>query len=220
MISRTASIRVGIVVAAASILTIGCSPKKPPEDPKPEPTETAVAKPDPPKKKLCEALSENCVADGDKDRAKIASSNFVFIPPKGWTYATESGQTIAKKKGDPLAIAMTAIELPKAAADQPKTLDVLFPKLIESLGVTLQVVNKKPWAPEWKKTNETKIGAATFSIWENTESKLGDKGGNLLTFTTKDGSGKTILGVAFYPAENEPMALINHTLETIGPGEP
>lgn len=221
MISRTQSICAGALLVAASISALGCSPKKPPE---PVPDTTASVsepKPDPPKKKLCESLSEGCVADGDKDRAKIASSNFVFIPPKGWTYAMESGQTIAKHKGDPLAIAMTAIDLPKAAADQGKTLDVVFPKLVEAVGVTLATANKKPWSPDWKKPNDSpKIGASQFQIWENTESKLADKGGNLLTFTTKDGGGKTIVGVAFYPAENEPMALINHTLETIGPGEP
>jgi hypothetical protein len=217
MISRIVSIG---VVLGASILAVGCSPKKPP-DPTPQPSASVVAKPDPPKPKLCESLSEDCVADGDKNRAKIASSNFVFIPPKGWTYATESGQTIARRKGEPLAMAMTGIELPKAAADQAKTLDVLFPKLIEAVGVTLEQVNKKPWSPPWKAPNDKpKIGANQFEIWENTGSKLGDKGGNLLTFTTKDAGGKTILGVAFYPAENEPMALINHTMETIGPGEP
>lgn len=219
MISRTVSTRAAVVFAAASILSIGCSPKKPP-DPQPQPSASAAEKPPAPKPKLCESLSEECIADGDKNRAKIASSDFVFIPPKGWIYATESGQTIAKLKGQPLAIAMTAIELPKAQADQAKTLDVLFPKLIEAAGVTLAQVNKKPWAPNWKEQNKQPIGKAEFIIWENTDSKLGDKGGNLLTFTTKDAAGKTIVGVAFYPAENDPMALINHTLETIGPGEP
>ena len=149
-------------VVAASILAVGCSPKKPPER-QPLPTTSAVAKPDPPKAKLCESLSEECVADGDKNRAKIASSNFVFIPPKGWLYATESGQTIARRKGDALAIAMAGIELPKAQADQAKTLVVLFPKLIESIGVTLAQVNKKPWSPTWKSPNDKpKIGANQY----------------------------------------------------------
>lgn len=219
MTPRTASIGAG-ALALASILSIGCSPKKPP-DPIPDPTETAVAKPDPPKKKLCESLSEECVGDGDKNRAKIASSNFVFIPPKGWVYAQESGQTIARKKGEPLVLVATGLELPKAQPDQAKMLDAAFSTLAGSAGIALAQVNKKPFTPDWKKPADTpKIGANQFSIWENTDSKLADKGGNLLVFTTKDAAGKTILGVAFYPAENDPMALINHTMETMGPGEP
>jgi hypothetical protein len=206
-------------LVASVLFAIGCSPKKPP-DPTPQPSESVAVKPPPPKPKLCESLSEDCVGDGDKARAKVASSNYVFIPPKDWTYAMESGQTIAKKKGEPLAIAAVAIDLPKAQADQNKTLAAAFTQLADAIGVALPEANKKKWAPEWGKGEKTKIGANEYMVWENTDAKLSDKGGNLLTFTTKDGGGKTILGVAFAPADDAQMAVINHALETFGPGEP
>src|SRR5437868_2867115 len=128
MISRTVALPAGrslrTFLAAIAVVSLpACSPKPPPPPP-PVASSEPVAKPEP-KKKPCEAMNEECVASGDT-QAKIPSSDFVFIPPMGWTFAQESGQTIAKLKDQPLGMAVTGLELPKAAPDQAKTRDVLI----------------------------------------------------------------------------------------------
>jgi hypothetical protein len=218
MVAPPAGRSLRILLAAIAVVSVAaCSPKAPPPPP---PTTSAepVAKPEV-KKKPCEAMNEECVASGDT-QAKIPSSDFVFIPPTGWTFAQESGQTIAKLRDQPLAIAVTGLELPKAPGDQAKTRDALVLKLAESVGVSLPKKGSKPFATTWAQPADpaAKYGSTTYAIWQNTEAKLGDKGGLLLIFTTKDSTGKEIVGLAFCPNDEKSIALIQKSLETFGPG--
>ncbi len=204
----------GAAAACAALGLAGC-PKKPAAPP-PEPTAT-VAPVATPKKKPCVAMSEECVASADT-QAKIPSTDFVFIPPPGWTFAQESGQTLAKLKDQPLAMAATGLDLPKAPTDQVKARDATFTSLTQAVGVPLAQQAGHAYSPRWTKSDDaTKCGNTTCKIWQ-TDAKLGDKPGVLLTFTTQDSGGKEILGIAFCPNDAASVALVNKSLETFGPG--
>jgi hypothetical protein len=206
--------RSGVLVAAlATLFASGCKHKPPPPPPQP----TSEPAPPPPPKKACEAMNEDCVATGET-QAKIPSSDYVFIPPPGWTYAQEAGQTIARVKDQPLAMAVTGVALPPAPPDQAKTRDVLVEKLGEAIGVTLPKKGTKTWTPDWNKGQPQTFGSTVYSVWQNTDAKLADKAGVLLVFTTKDSAGKEIVGLAFCPNDEKSTALVTKSLETFGPG--
>ena len=200
-------------VFGLAYVLVGCH--HPPPAPPPTPTVEPVA--EPPKKKPCVAMSEDCVASADT-QAKIPSTDYVFIPPPGWTFAQESGETMAKAKDQPLALAVTGVDLPKGPVEQGKARDVALAALIDAVGVKLGPKAPKQW-PVWngKGDDATKCGNSTCKVWQ-TDAKFGDKTGILVTFTTQDSGGKEIVGVAFCPGDAASVALINQSLATFGPG--
>jgi hypothetical protein len=203
------------LAAFALVSAIGCRPTPPPPPPQPDPEPEPTAAP---KKKPCVAMSEECVASADT-QAKIASSDFVFIPPAGWTFAQESGQTLAKAKDQPMAMAVTGVELPKSPAEQTKARDAVLPALAESIGLKLPAKGVKTWTPNWSTpVDKPKYGSAQYAIWQNTDAKYGDKPGVLLVFTTTDSAGKEILGIAVCPSDDKSTSIITKSLETFGPG--
>jgi hypothetical protein len=194
----------------------GCSPKPPPPV---EPVEEAPPAPAPVKKKKpCEAMNEDCVASGDT-QAKIPGSDFVFIPPNSWAFAQESGQTLAKAKDAPAALAVTGYDS-GTPADESKTRALMLPKLAESIGVSLPEKRKKAFVPNWDKPDDKqKFGDTEFELWQAEDAKLGDRVGPILIFVTKDSGGKKILGLAFSPkGDDKTTEIIMKSLQTFGPG--
>lgn len=199
-----------------------CSSTPPPEDPQPTTAEPKkkkkkkeVAEPLKPK---CESFAEECVATGDT-QAKIPGSDFVFIPPIGWVFAQESGQTVAKAKDDLGYIAVTGLE-GESAGDQDKMRDATYPKLFEAIGVTATDKRKKKFVPAWGKPDEErKTGDVVVKMWQADDAKHGDQSGPLLVFMTKDTSGHALLGVAFTKSgDTTAIKAIEESLTTFGPG--
>jgi hypothetical protein len=206
-------------VVSLVVFSAACHHKPPPPPPEPEPEpEVTEPKPIKEKKKPCEAMSEECVASGDT-QAKIPGSNFVFIPPNTWAFAQESGQTIAKSKDVPAAMAVTGYDS-GTPAEENKMRNALLPKLAQSIGVALPEKRKKPFLPTWEKPDDTqKVGESEFALWQAEDAKLGDKTGPVLVFGTKDSSGKKVLGIAFSPkGDDKTIDLIMKSLQTFGPG--
>ncbi len=204
-----------VVLLAAS----GCGAKPPPPVTEPLATDDQpplVSKKE--KKKPCEAMSEDCVASGDT-QAKIPGSDFVFIPPNGWGFAQESGQTLAKAKEAPAALAVTGYDF-GTPAEESKMRNLLLPKLAQSIGVSLPEKKKKVFLPTWDKPDDKqKFGDTEFELWQAEDAKLGDKAGPLLVFLTRDSGGKKILGLAFSPkGDDKTVEVIMKTLQTFGPG--
>jgi len=202
-------------LAALAVLSLmACRPKPPPPpqpDPEPEPTATA------PKKKPCVAMTEECVASSDT-QAKIASSDFVFIPPAGWTFAQESGQTLAKAPDQTMAIAVMGLDLPTVAAEKTKARNGALTALAQSLGIKLPSKGVKTWSPDWAQPHAETYGSAKYALWQNMDAKYGDKTGVFLVFTTTDSTGKEIFGIAFCPSDDKSTSTITKSLETFGPG--
>lgn len=210
----------GVVVGSLGVLllAVGCASKPPPPPPEPEPEPEPVHHAPKEKKKPCEAMSEECVASPDT-QAKIPGSDFVFIPPNGWGFAQESGQTTAKAKEVPAALAVTGYDA-GTPAEESKLRNALLPKLAQSIGVSLPEKKKKAFQPVWDKPDATeKYGDTEFALWQADDAKLGDKVGPLLVFTTKDSSGKKVLGLAFSPkGDDKTVEVVMKALQTFGPG--
>ncbi len=163
-------------------------------------------------------MSEECVASGDT-QAKIPGSDFVFIPPNGWAFAQESGQTMAKATDAAAAMAVTGYDA-GTPAEETKMRNALLPKLAQSIGVTLPEKKKKAFTPVWEKPDDTqKFGDTEFALWQALDAKLGDKSGPVLIFMTKDSSGKKVLGLAFSAKDDDKTTeMIMKSLQTFGPG--
>lgn len=205
-------------VAAIVAGAVACSSTPAPEEPEADPTSTATADVSvkPPEKK-CETLTEECSATGDT-QAKVPGSDFVFIPPIGWIYAQESGQTVTRRKGPDAAMAVAAFE-----GTEPKTKEVLLSKLASSIGVTIPEKKRgKVWTPTWEKPDDKmKVAEVELSLYQADGAKRGDLSGPMLVFLTKDSVGKNILGVAFSPEGdqgNQAVQEVLKSLETFGPG--
>ena len=197
----------------------GCAAKPPPPVPAPSNTDDQpplVQKKE--KKKPCEAMSEGCIASGDT-QAKIPGSDFVFIPPTGWGFAQESGQTLAKAKEGPAALAVTGYD-PGTPVEEAKTRNLLLPRLAQSIGISLPEKKKKTFVPLWDKPDDKqKFGDTEFELWQADDAKQVDRAGPLLVFTTKDSSGKKILGLAFsQKGDDKTVEVIMKVLQTFGPG--
>ena len=202
----------------ACTLLMGCGPAVS-QTHQPDQGPTAIKPSSAPKPKPCEEMSEDCSASGDT-QAKIPGSDFVFIPPAGWGYAQESAQTLAKAKAGPAALAVTGYDA-GSASDEAKVRELLLPKLAGSIGVALpETRKKKAYAPTWDKPEATeKYGELSFDMWEAEDAKLGDRVGPLLVFSTKDSTGKKLLGVAFsLKGDDATINLIKESLKTFGPG--
>jgi hypothetical protein len=170
-----------------------------------------AAPPPPPKPKPCKALDEKCEAKASTS-AKIAKSDLVFKPPKGWAYAQGESATIAQAADDGVAIAIAQAEVadPKQEA---ATRDATIEALAKEINVTLP--KKKP---NWKKPDDTKaVGDLKLGLWQVDGGARGEKKGPVLFFTAPIPEGKLLVGVSFSPGDDEKAdAALLESIESIG----
>lgn len=186
-----------------------CGSPPPPEPPKPMPA--PEPKPEPPPPPSCEALDEGCRAEPDT-QAKIATSQHVFTPPEGWTYAQQARATVAQVADDGPVLALTVFtpegEGEALAQQQADALQ----SLAEAVGIELpdkKVVFDRP-------DQEDEVAGLAMKYWQREEAKRGDASGSLLVLMSALGD-RALLGLGYVPAADDTEAdrLIFEALQTI-----
>ena len=203
-------------VVCLVVVACGGTQDPDPEIPTAEPSASA-AKPKREKPK-CLAFTENCVSTADT-QAKIPGSEAVFIPPVGWTYAQQTDATLTQIEGSAAVIALAGFD--SAPADEAKTRDSLYAKLLQIVELSPPEKFKKKYTPKWDKADqERENGNMKVKLWQAESAKRTGKSGFLLVLTTTDPAGKKIVGVAFSPDGDESsIEKISKALETIGPAD-
>lgn len=184
-----------LAFTALAALTAACGSTPKPPEPPPAPTPTIEElPPEPPKPKPCEALDEKCDAK-DSTKAKIAKSDFVFKPAKGWIYAQGQEATIAQAADDGPAVVVAQFDIdPKQEAANR---EAALGELSKQINVTLP---KKKL--NWKKPDDAKaIGDLKLGLWQ-IDGARGDKKGPLILFAAPVADGKVLLGVGFVPSDD------------------
>jgi hypothetical protein len=206
-----------LALGVPSFALLGCGSSTP------EPTTAAddatPPPPEPKKKKAkpkCEALDENCVATPDT-QARVAGSEFVFIPPEGWSFAQEKELTRTFDKEGGAVLAMSSYE---PGSEEAKTREALFEALAEALEIALPEKFKRKYKPNWAKPDDKRASGDTeLMLWQAGDAKHGTEKGYLLVLLAPDPSGRKVMGLAFAPESNEAAAeVIMKSLETLGPG--
>jgi hypothetical protein len=206
------SARTWVSLFAVAVVSVGCGSPPPPVEPEPkvEPT----AEPPPPPAPKCESLDDECKAKIGT-AAKIAGSNYVFEPPKGWIYARLDKGTVAQMdaKGSVMALAGYEPDAKAPAARQQR--DAKLAELAELVGVQLPM----PKALALKPNQEETKGAVKRLKWQRDQAKRSDATGALLVLAREE-SGRVVLGVGFVPDSDSSGAdvAIEHALDTIEKG--
>lgn len=199
-------------LCAVAALAAACS--SPPKEPifaTPEPTEEPPPPP-PPKPKPCKALDEDCEAKASTE-AKIANSDMIFKPPKGWKYAQGELATIAQTGDDGVVIAITEIKI-----DDPKQEAVSRKEATNALAEEVKVTLPKK-EPNWKKPDDSKeLGDLKLNLWQVNGGMRAEKKGAVLFFTAAIPEGKLLVGVSFSTGEDEKAdGALLECLDTIAP---
>lgn len=185
-----------LAFAALAALAAACSSTpQPPAHAEPTSEPAVEAPPPPPKKKKCEALDEKCEAK-DSTKARIAKSDLVFKPAKGWVYAQGEAATVAQAADDGPAVAVAQFDVdPKQDAANR---EAALAELAKEIGVTLP--KKKI---NWKKPDDSKeMGDLKLGLWQIDGGARGEKKGPVLFFAAPVADGKVLLGVGFVPGDD------------------
>ena len=188
-------VRVWVSLFALALAAAACGSTPPPVEPVPtaEPTEEPAP---PPAPKKCESLDEGCKAKIGT-AAKIAGSDYVLQPPKGWIYARLDKATVAQVDGKGAVLAIVGYEPDAKAPAAKKQRDTKLAELAELVGVQLPAPKTLPVKPNQTK----KKGEFNLLSWQWDQAKRGDEQGALLVLSAEQ-AGRVLLGLGFVP-END-----------------
>jgi hypothetical protein len=188
-------VRVWVSLFALAVAVAACGSPPPPVEPVPTAAPTEEPPPEPPPKK-CESLDEGCKAKIGT-AAKIAGSDYVLQPPKGWIYARLDKATVAQIDTKSAVLAIVGYEPDPKAPAAKKQRDTKLAELAELVGVQLPAPKTLP-----AKADQTKKkGDFTLLSWQWDKAKRGDEQGALLVLSAEQ-SGRVLLGLGFVP-END-----------------
>jgi hypothetical protein len=176
---------------AIAVASIGCGSPPPPVQP--EPTAEPTAEPPPPPAPKCESLDEGCKAKTGT-AAKIAGSNYVFAPPKGWLYARLDKGTVAQIDAKGSVMVLVGYEPDVKAPAARLQRDAKLAELAELVSVQLPVPKALPLKAN---EEETKDGVKKL-LWQRDQAKRGEEPGALLVLA-REQSGRVLLGFGFVP---------------------
>jgi hypothetical protein len=192
-----------LALGAVAALAAACSSLSPPPVAVAQPPAEATPEtttPPPKKPKPCKTLEEQCESE-PSTKARIAGTNLVFTPAKGWTYAQAESATLAQASSNGPALSVAQVEVGEAKQEAAKR-DTALAALAQELKVTLP--KKKV---NWKKPDDTKdVAGMKVGLWQVEGAARADKKGPLLIFSSPAREGKALLGLGFVPDDDSTSA--------------
>ena len=172
----------------------GCDTPEPQPPPPPPPAPVEKPKPPPPPPK-CEALKENCEADGET-RVPVPGAGLSFKPPKGWIYAKLEEATVAQQ-GDEGAVLVLASFQPEAGFKVGKQRNDLAQSLAE-----LVLVEPSGAISLFAPNMTRDFGGLKMKLWEKGGAKRGGDTGGMLILSASLGE-RELFGVGFAPKDDQ-----------------
>jgi hypothetical protein len=166
-------------------------PPPPPAPPQPKAVPKPKPKPKPPK---CESLKEACKAK-KSTRIKVPETDYVFTPPKGWTYASLEEAAVVQAGDDGPVLVLTSFEPEKAlkVSKQRK-------EMVESFA-SLVLIEPPKGLSLFKPNVNDKIAGLQMRLWEKPNAKRGDDSGALLILSAQLDN-RELFGVGFAPKDD------------------
>lgn len=191
-------------LAAAAAIALGACAKAPPPPAKAPVVEAPPPAPPPPPP--CEALDEACEGDGAK-RARVAGTELLLTPPRGWVYAQEPEAFVATASA--AALAAAGYDVPEAgpkkgAAEKAatKAREVAFAALAKRLELTWKRPPSFPKKPQKTLT----VAGKEVHLFQFDGATRGGKKGPVLAFQAKLDATHAVVGAGFVAEDDDANA--------------
>jgi hypothetical protein len=150
------------------------SPEPPPPEPEPEPT--------------CKAMNDLCEAKADT-HLPIPGTDFRFVPPEGWQYATLEEASVAQVGDKGAVLVFGSFEPPPNATKANETRK----EMVKSLAELVLIETKS--AVSFERPSNKPMKGFSFKLWEREATRGGEAGALLIVSASL--KGREIFGVGF-----------------------